>query len=297
MKGIYDFFTLHPWLQVLGKVALVALLTWAAAAASRRLWRRNAGNRQYLFRRFVYNIVQLSIYLFGVLLCIGQIPALSKLVQTILAGSGILALAISLSAQESLNNVISGLFITLFKPFEVGDRVTLVNSKITGNIEDITLRHTIIKTFTNTRIVIPNATINKEIVENSNLIDVRTSNFIDVDVAYESDIEKAMEIMADVIGNHPYFWDMRSEEEKETLPKVKVYVRAFASSGISLRASMWTRTVNENFEACSDARLRIKQAFDRAGIEIPYTKYTILYQEPREPEIEYVRREKKELVT
>lgn len=286
MTAINAFFELHPWVKVLGRVALVALLTWAAASASRKLWRRRNGNHQNLFHKFVYNIVQACIYLFGIVLCIGQIPSLSRVVQTILAGSGILALALSLSAQESLNNIISGMFITLFKPFEVGDRVTLVNSKITGNIEDITLRHTIIKTFTNTRIVIPNATINKEIVENSNIIDVRTSNFIDIDVAYESDIEKAMEIMADVIGRHPYFWDIRSEEEMETIPKVKVYVRAFAASGVSLRASMWTRTVNENFEACSDARLQIKQAFDRAGIEIPYTKYTIIHQEPRGPKVE-----------
>jgi len=205
-------------------------------------------------------------------------------VQTILAGSGIFALAISLSAQESLNNIISGLFITLFKPFEVGDRVTLVNSKLTGTIEDITLRHTIIKTFTNTRVVMPNSTINKEVVENSNLIDSRASAYVDVWVAYESDIDKAIKIMAEVIGNHPYYLDVRPNDVRDRIPKVKVYVRELGDSGIALRASMWTKTVNENFDACSDVRLQIKKAYDAAGIEIPYTKYTILHQKDQ-PEI------------
>ncbi len=275
MKNI---FLAHPWAAILCKILLIAFLTHIIAYTARKLWRRNPGNQQFLFRKFLFNILLALIYLAGILFAIGQIPQLSQVVQTILAGSGILALALSLSAQESLNNVISGLFITLFKPFEVSDRITLVNSKITGTIEDITLRHTIIKTFTNTRIVIPNSTINKEVIENSNLIDTRASSFIDVWVAYESDVDKAVEIMAEVIGNHPYYWDVRTAEEKQTLPKVKVYVRELGSSGIALRANMWTRTVNENFEACSDVRLQIKKAFDTAGIEIPYTKYTILHQ-------------------
>lgn len=219
------------------------------------------------------------VYLAGLLFIISQIPQLSKVTQTILAGSGILALAISLSAQESLNNIISGLFITLFKPFEVGDRVTLVNSKITGTIEDITLRHTVIKTFINSRVVIPNSTINKEIIENSNLIDSKASSFIDVSVAYESDIDKAISIMASIIGKHPYYVDIRTDEEKRTQPKVKVFLRELGESAVILRANMWTQTVGDNFEACSDVRLQIKKAFDANGIEIPYTKYKIINQE------------------
>ncbi len=274
-----EFLSTHRWAVIAGKVLLTVFITYLVSTVSRKAWRRNPNNNKFLFRKFVYNIVQACIYLAGALIAITQIPMLSSVARTILAGSGIFALAISLSAQESLNNIISGLFISLFKPFEVGDRVTLVNSKLTGTIEDITLRHTIIKTFTNTRVVMPNSTINKEIVENSNLIDSRASAYVDISVAYESDIDKAKEIMAEVIGSHRYYLDVRTAEEKELVPKVKVYVRELGDSGIYLRASMWTKTVNENFDACSDVRLDIKKAFDAAGIEIPYTKYTILHQE------------------
>ncbi len=281
IAAVTEFFQAYPWMLVSIKVLLIAAATLVAVRVFRRLWRRHSGKR-LLFRKFAYNILQALIYLMGVLLCIGQIPQLDRVLATILAGSGILALAISLSAQESLNNVISGLFITLFHPFEVGDRVTLTGRQLTGIVEDITLRHTIVRTFTNTRFVVPNSTMNKEIIENSNLIDARVSSFLDVDVAYESDIERAMEIVAEIVGSHPYYLDVRTEEQKETQPKVKVYVRALGESGIALRANLWTKTVDENFEACSDARLQIKLAFDREGIEIPYTKYTILYQKPPE---------------
>ncbi len=278
MQEVQEMFEEYPWALIMFKIIFSILVTNLVASVSRRIWNRNPNNNHFLFRKFVYNMMQTVIYLVGILITVSQIPMLSSLVKTILAGSGILALALSLSAQESLNNIISGLFITLFKPFEVGDRVTLVNSKLTGTIEDITLRHTIIKTFTNTRVVMPNATINKEVVENSNLIDSRASSYVDVWVAYESDIDKAIELMAEVIGNHPYYLDVRSNEDRDRIPKVKVYVRELGDSGISLRASMWTKTVNENFDACSDVRLQIKKAFDAAGVEIPYTKYTILHQ-------------------
>ena len=58
----------------------------------------------------------------------------------------------------------------------------------------------------------------------------------------------------------------------------KVTFREFGDSGIMLRANMWTRTTSENFEACSDARLAIKKAFDEKGIEIPYNKVVVLKQ-------------------
>jgi len=260
----------HPGVSVAVRMLAIAAVTYLVLLIVKKLWRKNPHNRQVLFRRFVFNIMRTLICLAGALLMIGQLPQLSSVVQTILAGSGILVLAVSLSAQESLNNIISGLFITLFKPFEVGDRVTMIGADITGNIEDITLRHTIIKTFTNTRIVVPNATMNKEIVENSHLIDTRASAFVDVTVSYASDIDKAIAIMAEVIGSHPAFLDRRTDEEKAAVPKVQVYVRELGSTGIALRANMWTRTVDENFSACSDVRLRIKKEFDAAGIEIPY---------------------------
>lgn len=277
--SVSEYLAAHSWLSALIRAALILAAAWAAALLCRRVWQRDPRNSQSLFRKFAFNIIRVLIYLAGVLGAIGQAPQLSRVVQTILAGSGIVALAVSLSAQESLNNVVSGMFITICKPFEVGDRVTIVSDGITGSIEDITLRHTVIRTFTNTRVIVPNAKMNQEIVENSNIVDAHASAFIDVTVTYGSDIDKAMDIMARVIGSHPLYWDPRPEEARETAPRVRVYVRELGACGVQLRANMWTRTVDENFDACSDVRLQIKKAFDAEGIEIPSVRYAALPQE------------------
>ena len=141
-----------------------------------------------------------------------------------------------------------------------------------GYVESITLRHTIIKTLTNTRITVPNSVMNKEIIENSHLVEKIASYYIDVSISYESDIDRARYIMADIIGSHPLYVDVRKDMSEE---KVPVLMRAFESSGIALRARVWTKTVDDNFRACSDIRIELLKRFRKEGIEIPYTKIVI----------------------
>ena len=240
---------------------------------------------KHLFWLFLNSIIQGIIYVVGFMLAISTIPQLSRLSTTLLAGSGIVALAVSLSAQESLGNIVSGLFISLFHPFNVGDRIRLISTDVVGYVESITLRHTIIKTLTNNRITVPNSIMNKEIIENSHMVETIASYYVDVSISYESDVDLARDIMADIIGSHPLYVDVRKDMSEE---KVPVLVRAFESSGIALRARVWTKTVDESFSACSDIRVEILKRFKEEGIEIPYTKIVIIDNpKPTDDQVKY----------
>lgn len=252
-------------------VVLILVVTLVVGLLHRVLYKRVSA--KHLFWLFLNSIIQGVIYVVGVILAVSRVPQLSRLTTTLLAGSGIVALAVSLSAQESLGNIVSGLFISLYRPFNVGDRVKLVGSGVVGYVESITLRHTVIKTMTNTRITVPNSVLNKEIIENSNLVETMASYYVDVSVSYESDVEKARRIMADIVGSHPLYVDVRKSRSEE---KVPVLMRAFENSGIALRARVWTKTVDDNFKACSDIRIELLRQFKKAGIEIPYTKIKIV---------------------
>ena len=263
-------------------VVLILVVTLVVGLLHRFLYKRVSP--KHLFWLFLNSIIQGLIYVVGLILAVSRVPQLSRLTTTLLAGSGIIALAISLSAQESLGNIVSGLFISLYRPFKVGDRVKLISSGVVGYVESITLRHTVIKTMTNTRITVPNSVLNKEIIENSNLVETLSSYYLDVSISYESDVDRAMKIMADTVGGHPLYVDVRKNKSEE---KVPVLLREFESSGLSLRARVWTRTVDDNFKACSDIRIsllkqfqkagiEILKQFRKAGIEIPYTKIKIV---------------------
>ncbi len=259
-------------------VGIILLGTVAVATVHRVLYRMVS--KKHLFWLFLNNIIQGVIYLVGFLWAVSVIPQLSKVSTTLLAGSGILALAVSLSAQESLGNIVSGLFISIYRPFNVGDRIKLISSGVVGYVESITLRHTIIKTLSNTRITVPNSIMNKEIVENSDMVEEIASYYVDVSISYESDIDRARAIMADIVGSHPLYVDVRKDLTEE---KVPVLMRAFESSGVALRARVWTKTVDDNFRACSDIRIEILKRFRREGIEIPYTKIKLVEDEDSQP--------------
>lgn len=251
-------------LFTLAEVTAILCVTFIVAFLFRRVYMRKSNIP--LSKSFLYHTILGAIYICGGLNALAAIPQLNNFASTLLAGSGIAALGLSLSAQESLSNVVSGLFITIFKPFEVGDRITLVGANITGYIESISLRHTVIKTLTNTRVIVPNSTMNKEIVENAEIVDKTASYFLDVDVSYESDIELAKSILAETIFEHPLYLQEN--------PAV-VQVRAFEASGVSLRCRVWTKTVDDNFTACSDIRSTLLQRFKENGIEIPYQKIVV----------------------
>ena len=266
-----------PWddLSTTVTVVLIILATLAIGLLHRFLYKRFAA--QHLFWLFLNGIIQGLIYVVGLIVAISRIPQMGRLTTTLLAGSGIVALAVSLSAQESLGNIVSGLFISLYRPFNVGDRIKLVSSGVVGYVESITLRHTTIKTLINTRITVPNSVLNKEIIENSNMVETMASYYVDVSISFESDVDLARRIMADIVGSHPLYVDVRKSKSEE---KVPVLMRAFESSGIALRARVWTKTVDDNFRACSDIRIELLKQFRKAGIEIPYTKIRIVEGPP-----------------
>ena len=103
---------------------------------------------------------------------------------TLFAGAGILAVVIGFAAQKAFSNIISGIFIVTFKPFRVGDLIKR-GKPACGTVEDITLRHTVIVTFENRRLIIPNSMISDEVIVNSSIKDESTCEFVEVELALQ----------------------------------------------------------------------------------------------------------------
>lgn len=268
-----DFINLnYDWFLIL-KISLIVGLA-AIVYKSIDFIFKKLHKKESLHMRYIKNIIKGLIIVYSIGLIANLFPSTKRTLSVILASSGLIVAVLGFAAQESLSNIINGLFISVFRPFEIGDRVTLTGKNITGLIEDITLRHTVVKTITNTRLIIPNSIMNKEIIENSHYADTRAAMLFDIWVSYDSDIRLAIEIMSETIAAHPLVIDTRQNEDEK---QIKVLVRELGESGICLRATVWTETVDDNFVACSDLRLLIKEEFDKNGIEIPY-KYIKVVQ-------------------
>jgi small-conductance mechanosensitive channel len=228
---------------------------------------------------FLKNAVSFFVFLGAIIFIFYTIPALKTLSITLFAGAGVLTAIVLFASQQAFANIISGVFIVIFKPFRVNDLVDVGNLP-KGRVEDITLRHTVIRNFENRRMIIPNSLISSEIVINSNIVDERICNFIDMGISYDSDIEKAMEIMREQAMAHPNFTDGRSEEEKKKeVPAVVTRVVGFGDSSVNLRAFVWTADHSTGYVLKTDLYKSIKEQFDAHGIEIPFPYRTIVYKD------------------
>ncbi|RMG85796.1 MAG: mechanosensitive ion channel family protein [Bacteroidetes bacterium] len=262
-----------------GIILVTFLTTWLVDRFFKRLIKKNTDFIQndptnYLFMRHAIKAVIITIGLSGAFY---SVPSLRVLAGSLLTGAGILAVAVGFASQHALANVISGVFIVLFKPFRVNDRLTIKN--MNGIVEDITLRHVIIRDFENKRIIIPNSNISNEVIVNADLNDSRICKWIDVGISYDSDIDLAKAIVAEEIKNHPLHLDARTPEQIEAGdPEVPVRVTGLGEYSVNLRAWAWAASSPDGFVMSCDVYESIKKRFDKEGIEIPFPYRTLVHK-------------------
>lgn len=227
---------------------------------------------------FLKNSISFIILTAAIVFIFYKIPYLRDLGTAIFAGAGIFAAIIGFASQKAFSNIISGIFILVFKPFRVGDTIESKNID-KGIIEEITLRHTIIRNYENRRIVIPNSIISEETLINSDMIDKMIRKHVNFGISYDSNVDLAISIIQEEIEKHTLFIDYRTDEEKERNdPKVTVRMVSHGDFSIGLKAYVWTLNNDDAFVLHCDVLKSVKERFDNEGVEIPFPYRTIVYK-------------------
>lgn len=260
-------------------IIIILLILITAMVISRILTRlmkkRNFRNLPIWLKVKKYVIITITIY--GILTLF--IPA-KTILDPLLASGGIVAVVVGLAAQETIGNLISGFMIVTFRPFHIGDLIRVNNGEYVGTVVEITIRHTIIETFENTRVIIPNSQMNTSVLENISDIGTAKADFLYVSVSYDTDLEQAIRVLQETVAAHPDYVDPRSEEEKQQgADQVVVRVTDFKDSGIELRATIYSNDNGTCFTMLSDLRIAVKKRFDQEGIEMPYPKQDLYIKE------------------
>ena len=222
---------------------------------------------------FIKKVKKLIIYSLMVLMIMGQFEAFHKFSITLLSGLGIGSVVLGLAAQESLKNFFGSFALVIGDVFEVGDFIECVDRGVSGTVEDITMRHTVIRTINNRRVIIPNSQMNSYTIENFNYIDNENVKLVDFSISYESDVDKAMKIIKDEMKKL-YKPNEKGKNKDVEYPKVRV--ASWDESGISLRAWVWGKDNGEVFENMYKLNYVIKKRFESEGIEIPYPHVEIV---------------------
>ncbi|MFI3227413.1 MAG: mechanosensitive ion channel family protein [Clostridia bacterium] len=263
------------------RIALILVLLKVSLVVNDKLFAKASDNlkmkgqtKYVTYLSFARHAAVAVIYFIAVI-AIGQnIPGFENAATALLASTGVLTVVIGFASQEAMSSIVSGVMILTFKPFVIGDVITY-NGTV-GTVEEITLRHTVVKTLENKRLIVPNASMNSNVIENANFNESKVCAFLEIGISYESSIDKARAIMLDHCVAHKDYLDNRSDEEKANgAPAVVIRVIELADSSVNMRAWIWAKDGGTAFAMKCDLLESIKRDFDKNDINIPYPQLTI----------------------
>lgn len=247
------------FLVVLGSI----LGSLAARSVARVMSTRSSRHHTVMFRRLVFYVIFI---LFGV----AALREAGFSLDVVLGAAGILTVAIGFASQTSASNMISGLFLLVEKPFEIGNVIEVGTT--VGEVVGIDMLSVKLRTRDNLYVRIPNEMLIKTPVVNRSRFPIRRIDLM-VGIAYAEDVQKVEALLLALAEKDP-----ACLEE----PKAFVLVTAFGPSSVDLQFSFWVPK-DKVLEGKSGMLVAIKKTLDMEGIEIPFPHTSIYAGSHSEP--------------
>lgn len=233
-----------------------------ACRVARNVFPRISHNRAV--NNLLENIIFLIVVLIGIFTALG-ILNLDKTVTSLLAGAGVLGLALGFAFQEIAANFIAGIFIAFRKPYSVGDIIEI--DDYFGTVEAINMRVTYIRTPQGLSAIIPNKKMFTDPLVNYTDTPGRRMD-LDVGVSYGDDLRKVKKITFDCLKD-------TSGRDKDK--DIEIFYKEFGDSSINFVVRIWLkyRSQKDYLQVRDDAIIRIKEAYDQNDIMIPFPIRTL----------------------
>ena len=242
--------------QVLG-AALILIIGFYFAGKFSRIVRRNLekfNKIDSLIVPIIGNIVRYGIIVLTLIAVLGQFGVQTTSIIAVLGAAG---LAIGLALQGTLSNVAAGVMLLLLRPFKSGDWVE--TGSISGTIKEVNLFTTIINTFDNVFVSIPNSTIWNGVIKNHSHYNTRRID-VDIGIHYDTNLELASKTLLELAEDNRV---LKKPKEPQFL------VISYDDSAIIVRLRLYAKT-KDWYNLYTDLMKKLKPALDNAGIEIPY---------------------------
>lgn len=246
---------------ILGLLYLLGRLLSKVAANSMRKALGKVGALSALLQDFLVQMVRRVVWVFIALLGCG---VFGVSVTPFITALGALGVVIGLALQDTLINIVSGIVIMVYKPFDVGDWVTI--SSATGYVTEVNMLSTKIRTFDNQLISTPNSVIWQNQIFNKSAFELRRVD-LEVGIAYEEDIEAAKEVFASFLKEHPLTLND---------PPPVIEVGTLGPSSVNIVVKPWCKT-EDYFDVMFSVTALLKQELDKAGIKIPFPQTEVWF--------------------
>ena len=220
--------------------------------------------------RFTQNIIRVVIILIAVIWVLVSSTATTDIGKVLFQGTAILGAVFGLAAQPVLGDFFSGIAITLNRPFEIGDWIELENGTA-GVVADITPRHVVLRSLGTVEIIVPNSKINALMLKDTSFKKLRSVK-MEFNVAYGTDVDKASEVIKNEIINSELTVPAKNDEYSD------VFFESFADSSLVLSTIVYFKQSTSGLAVKTDVNKRVNDAFNEAGIEIPFNYVNVVMQ-------------------
>lgn len=243
----------RDWVVAAALLVTALIVSWVVRHVIARAVRRSDGDE--LAARLVGRLVTYAIMVVGIVAALGslQVRGLGAILGTL----GVFGVAIAFAMKDILENLLSGVFLQMSRPFRRGD--TVATAGFEGTIEDITLRTVQLTSFDGELVLIPSATVYKNPITNYTRMGRRRA-LVDATVPHDIDIDRAKHVALEAVSALPHV---------RTDPEPVVLVTSFADGGTTLSARAWFDTADVSRAVVGDAMAcAVKAALDAAGIPL-----------------------------
>ncbi len=251
--------------DVVAAIVVLVLFILVAKGVKRLMERVMSRFSSYAdINRVVAGAVYIAVIGAGVMIALG-ILGWDKTVTSLLAGAGIIGLALGFAFQDTAENFIAGVLLNVRREFTYGDIIK--TNDFEGIVERVEMRATMLRTFDGLLVVIPNAEVFKHPLINYSGRGLRRVDLA-VGVSYGDDLENAAVIAARAVEDI---------DGREAARPVEVFYESFGDSSINFQIRFWIDFARQTdyLKARSEAIIRIKRAFDEAGVTIPFPIRTL----------------------
>ncbi len=242
------------------------LITNFAKWYERRL---TAGRKSDLGRQLMPFLRRMALIILTIMIVIILLDYFNIEVSGMVATLGIGSLAIALAAQAALSDTISGFVIMIDRPYRIGDRIEIQDLDTWGDVEDIGLRSTRIRTRDNRMVIIPNSVISKSLIVNHSYPDSQYRIESQVGIAYGTDIEKARQVIVEAV---------KTVEGVLPDPPVEALFLEFGESSLIFRVRLWLDSYVDTRRMFDKVNTAVYKALNDAKIEIPFPQRVVTHK-------------------
>ncbi len=208
--------------------------------------------------------------------CVISLFNFDRIRQSLFGSAAILTAVIGFAGQDVTKDILSGLQISIYRPFDIGDRIELEDGTV-GIVESITMRHVVITRIDTLRTIIPNSKLNNYSILNYSYADIQRSMLLKFPVAYHSDISRTKQVIADAVKASPFTIPGKAQPDgkKDYAP---VYFIDLDSSALIMSVTIYYNSSTASEKVRDSVNTGVFEALAANGIEVPYAYTNVVLQ-------------------